>query len=70
MISPHDNSIVYAGYQFLFKSTTRGDTWEKISPDLTDNNRSQMGENPSAIPYQTIISIAESPGLCSSIRSG
>ena len=50
IISPHDNSIVYAGYQFLFKSTSRGDKWEKISADLTDNNTQQMGQNPSAIP--------------------
>ena len=40
---------------------TAATTWEKISPDLTDNNRRQMGENPSAIPYQTIIAMAESP---------
>jgi photosystem II stability/assembly factor-like uncharacterized protein len=61
IISPHDNSIVYAGYQFLFRSKNQGDDWEKISPDLTDNNKTQMGENPSAIPYQSIVSIAESP---------
>ena len=61
IVSPHDGSIVYAGYQSLFKSTTRGDKWEKISGDLTDNNPAQMGQNPSAIPYQTIIAIAESP---------
>ena len=61
IISPHDSSIVYAGYQFLFKSTTRGDKWEKISPDLTLNAKEQMGENPSAIPYQTIVALAESP---------
>jgi len=61
IISPHDNSIVYAGYQFLFRSRNRGDAWEKISPDLTDNNTAQMGLNPSAIPYQTIVAIAESP---------
>ena len=61
IISPHDNSIVYAGYQFVFRSRTRGDSWEKISPDLTDNNRAQMGENPTAIPYQSVVAIAESP---------
>lgn len=61
IISPHDNSIVYAGYQFLFRSNNRGDAWEKISPDLTDNNSAQMGQNPSAIPYQSIVVIAESP---------
>jgi photosystem II stability/assembly factor-like uncharacterized protein len=61
VISPHDHAVVYAGYQFIFRSKSRGDSWEKISPDLTDNNRAQMGENPSAIPYQSIVAIAESP---------
>ena len=61
IISPHDASIVYAGYQYLFKSTSRGDTWERISPDLSDNNSGQMGQNPTAIPYQTIVALAESP---------
>ena len=32
--------VVYAGYQFLFRSTNRGDTWERISADLT---RQQSG---------------------------
>jgi photosystem II stability/assembly factor-like uncharacterized protein len=61
MISPHDNTIVYAGFQTLFKSKNRGDAWEKISHDLSDNDTAQMGQNPSAIPYQTIIAVAESP---------
>ena len=61
IISPHDSSIVYAGYQFLFRSNNRGDSWEKISPDLTNNKPEEMGENPSAIPYQSLVAIAESP---------
>jgi photosystem II stability/assembly factor-like uncharacterized protein len=61
IISPHDNTIVYAGYQFLFRSRNRGDSWEKISADLSDNNKAQMGLNPSAIPYQSIVALAESP---------
>ncbi len=28
---PQDNKTIYAGYQDLFKSNDRGDTWEKIS---------------------------------------
>jgi photosystem II stability/assembly factor-like uncharacterized protein len=60
-ISPHDSSLVYAGYQFLFRSKNRGDSWDKISADLSDNNAAHIGENPSAIPYQTIVAIAESP---------
>jgi hypothetical protein len=61
IISPHDNSIVYAGFQRLFRSEDRGDNWEVISPDLTDNNPDQMGANPTAIPYQTLVALAESP---------
>ncbi|HUF46693.1 MAG TPA: hypothetical protein VMM93_02695 [Vicinamibacterales bacterium] len=61
VISPHDFAIVYAGYQLLFRSLNRGDDWTAISGDLTDNDRVQMGENPSAIPYQTIAAVAESP---------
>jgi hypothetical protein len=49
------------GFQTLFKSKNRGDAWETISHDLSDNNSAQMGQNPSAIPYQTIIAVAESP---------
>jgi photosystem II stability/assembly factor-like uncharacterized protein len=60
-ISPFDSSLVYAGYQFLFRSKNRGDSWEKISSDLSDNRPDHLGENPSAIPYQTIVAMAESP---------
>jgi photosystem II stability/assembly factor-like uncharacterized protein len=61
IVSPHDGSIIFAGFQSVFRSENRGDSWQKISTDLTDNNKTQMGENPTAIPYQTIVSLAESP---------
>jgi photosystem II stability/assembly factor-like uncharacterized protein len=62
VISPHDASTIYAGYQFVFRSTTRGDTWERISGDLTNNDPAQMLlRSSSAIPYQTITALAESP---------
>ncbi len=57
ILSPHDPDVVYLGLQYLFRSWHRGDAWERISPDLTDNDASQMGD----IPYQTIFAIAESP---------
>jgi photosystem II stability/assembly factor-like uncharacterized protein len=60
--SQHDPATVYAGYQFVFRSKNRGDTWERISPDLTSNNPSEMLlRSSSAIPYQTIVALAESP---------
>ena len=61
MVSSHDASVLYAGFQYVYRSTNKGDTWEKISGDLTDNNPRQMGVNPSAIPYQTVTQVAESP---------
>ncbi len=61
IVSQFDHNTIYAGYQFVYRSKDRGDTWERISGDLTDNNPAQMGVNPFAIPYQTITQIAESP---------
>jgi len=60
--SEHDSATIYAGFQFVFRSTDRGETWERISPDLTSNDPSQMLlKSSSAIPYQTIVALAESP---------
>lgn len=57
ILSPHNPDIVYHGMQYLMMSRDRGDTWTYISPDLTCNDGSRMGD----ISYQTISSIAESP---------
>ena len=57
ILSSHNPGIVYLGMQYLFRSLDRGDTWEKISPDLTWNTRSEMGD----IPYHTLFSVSESP---------
>jgi len=57
ILSPHNPNIVYHGMQFVFRSLDRGDTWEKISPDLTYNTQTEMGD----IPYHTIFAISESP---------
>lgn len=57
IISPHNPRIIYHGMNFLFRSLNRGDSWERISPDLTYNDPNKMGD----IPYQTIFAISESP---------
>jgi photosystem II stability/assembly factor-like uncharacterized protein len=60
--SRHQPGVIYAAYQFVFRSADRGDSWERISPDLTSNDPSQMLlRSSSAIPYQTIAALAESP---------
>ncbi len=61
LLSPHNPQIVYCGFQYLFRSMDKGDTWERISPDLTYNKPEWQGNLPYAIPYQTITAIAESP---------
>jgi photosystem II stability/assembly factor-like uncharacterized protein len=57
ILSSHNPNIIYLGRQYLFRSLDRGDTWEKISPDLSRNERAELGD----IPYQTLFSISESP---------
>jgi len=57
ILSPHNPNIIYLGMQYLFRSLDRGDTWEKISPDLTYYRPDEAGD----IPYHTITAISESP---------
>jgi len=57
ILSPHKPRIIYHGTQFVHRSMDQGETWEKISPDLTYNKEEMKGD----IPYQTIYSISESP---------
>jgi photosystem II stability/assembly factor-like uncharacterized protein len=61
LLSPHDHKTLYHGFQYLFKSTNRGDSWTRISPDLTYNNKDKMGRTPYAINHQAITAIDESP---------
>jgi len=69
-LSPHDPATVYIGAQFLFRSRDHGQTWERISPDLTTNDplkqqQEQSGgvtvDNSVAEMHTTIYSISESP---------
>jgi photosystem II stability/assembly factor-like uncharacterized protein len=57
IVSPHDPNVVYHGLQYVYRSMHRGDTWERISPDLTGNDPKMFGD----IPYQTLFALAESP---------
>jgi photosystem II stability/assembly factor-like uncharacterized protein len=41
-ISPHDNNTIYAGSQFVHKTSDEGQSWEIISPDLSTNDLSKM----------------------------
>jgi photosystem II stability/assembly factor-like uncharacterized protein len=57
LLSPHDPDTVYFGAQYLFRSKNRGDTWEKLTGDLSYNDTTRRGD----IPHQLVITISESP---------
>jgi photosystem II stability/assembly factor-like uncharacterized protein len=42
-ISPHDANTVYVGSQHVHRTRDGGQSWQVISPDLTQNDRSRMG---------------------------
>jgi len=57
ILSPHDSKTIYHGMQYLFKSSDQGESWKKISPDLSHNDPTRMGD----VKHQTIFTISESP---------
>jgi len=61
ILSPHNHEVLYYGMQYLFRSMDMGTTWERISPDLSYQDPSKMGESHYAIPHQCITAISESP---------
>ena len=72
LFSPHKTNGKYPLYtaaQFLFRSMDEGQSWEKISPDLTRDDKSKQKtsggpisqDNTSIEYYDTIFSIDESP---------
>ena len=69
LISPHDPGVLYIGGEVLFKSTTGGQSWTIISPDLTRNDKSKQQSSPTPLTpdnssseyYDTIFAISESP---------
>ncbi|MEZ5966803.1 MAG: glycosyl hydrolase [Planctomycetota bacterium] len=74
IISPHAPSRLYFGGQFLFRSDDRGDSWRKVSSDLTrqiDRNTlpvmgrvqsvDAVAKNASTSFYGNIVALDESP---------
>jgi photosystem II stability/assembly factor-like uncharacterized protein len=69
-LSPTQRGTIYIGAQFLFRSRDHGQTWQRISPDLTTNDTTRQQQeksggvtvdNSAAEAYTTIYAIAESP---------
>ena len=74
LLSAHDENIIYAGANVLFRSQDLGQTWDPISPDLTyETSRDslsimgvlgsepQMSLNDGQSSYGNLTSIGESP---------
>lgn len=57
ILSEHNPDIIYHGMQYLYQSNDQGNTWKRISPDLTHNIPGKIGD----IQYQTLSTISESP---------
>jgi photosystem II stability/assembly factor-like uncharacterized protein len=69
-LSPNEKGTIYIGAQYLFRSRDHGQTWDRISPDLTTNEPAKQKQeesggvtvdNSDAETHTTIYSISESP---------
>ena len=69
-MSPNEKGTLYMGAQFLFRTRDHGQSWERISPDLTTNDPEKQRQedsggvtvdNSSAELHTTIYTISESP---------
>jgi photosystem II stability/assembly factor-like uncharacterized protein len=69
LLSKHDDHALYVASQYIYKSTNQGESWARISPDLTRNDSSKQiasggpitKDNTAVEYYNTIFSLAESP---------
>jgi photosystem II stability/assembly factor-like uncharacterized protein len=70
VVGAKNKKNLYMGSQFLYRSTDQGRNWQKISPDLTTNDKKKQdqdksgglsADNTSAENHCTIFTIAESP---------
>jgi photosystem II stability/assembly factor-like uncharacterized protein len=70
VLSPNEKGAIYIGAQFVFRSRDQGQSWERISPDLTTNDPEKQKQEESggvtvdnsvAEMNTTVYSIAESP---------
>jgi photosystem II stability/assembly factor-like uncharacterized protein len=67
--SPADPSAVYAGSQYVLRSTNQGQSWKQISPDLTRHDPVTLGDSGGPINldqtsieyFATVFSVGPSP---------
>ncbi|MET0231288.1 MAG: hypothetical protein ABW186_10190 [Rhodanobacteraceae bacterium] len=78
-LSPNEKGTIYIGAQFLFRSRDHGQSWDRISPDLSTNDPAKQKQeesggvtvdNSAAETHTTIYSISESPKAAGTIWVG
>jgi photosystem II stability/assembly factor-like uncharacterized protein len=78
VIAPTDPNTLYATSQHVWKSTNEGQSWQRISPDLTRHDPSTLGPSGGPITldqtgvetYATVFTLAPSPVNGSVIWAG
>jgi photosystem II stability/assembly factor-like uncharacterized protein len=69
VVSPQEPNTIYHASQYLYRSRDGGDTWERISPDLTTNNPVYQnwpggpitGDHTGVEVFNTIFAVVPSP---------
>lgn len=69
LLSKHGQHPLYVASQYLYQSNNEGESWKRISPDLTRNDSSKQiasggpitKDNTAVEYYNTIFSLSESP---------
>ena len=76
VVSQHDRSTVYHAGNIVAKSTTRGESWDVISPDLTRADPETLGPGGRPITnevsenYATLMALSESPFVPEELWTG
>ncbi len=76
VVSQHNPEVIYHAGNIVFKTTNRGQSWDAISPDLTQDTEDTQGPGGRPITnevsenYNTILSLEESPHDASVLWAG
>lgn len=78
VFSPKDPGVLYVASQHVWKTTNEGQSWERISPDLTRHDPATMGPSGGPITldqtgvetYATVFTVAPSPHDAHTIWAG
>ena len=60
LLSPHSPNVIYHGANMVLRSSNQGESWEKLSPDLTTNDPRKL-KGVGAVQFCTITTLDESP---------